>query len=83
MSFPPGSEPLPTTEAQAREAGYKRCFVAEEPRLSDMVEAYRELGLEVITVPVDLEDCDCSECLRLAPERFRVIYTRAPRPHVP
>lgn len=73
---------IPSTEDQAREAGYKRCFVAEEPRLSDMVEAYRELGLEVITVPVDLEDGGCSECLRRTPERYRVIYTRAARPDV-
>ncbi|MDX9999900.1 MAG: hypothetical protein RBU30_01255 [Polyangia bacterium] len=69
---------LPLTEAQARLDGWKRCFVAEEPRLSEMVEAYEELGLEVITLPVDLDGQACSECMRLTPDRLRVIYTRQP-----
>lgn len=77
----PMSDMNPLTEAEARAQGYKRCFVAEEPRLSDMVEAYREIGLEVVTLPVDLEDGPCNECLRLTPERYRVIYTRDPRSH--
>lgn len=70
---------LPTTEAEARGKGWKRCFVAEEPRLTEMVETYAELGFEVVTVPVDLAEGDCTECLRQAPERFRVIYTREPQ----
>jgi hypothetical protein len=70
------------SEAELAAAGWQRCFVADEPRLSEAVEAYREMGLEVVTVPVSLaeveRDSGCSECMRQDPERYRVIYTRKP-----
>jgi len=57
-------------------AGWERCFLADEPRLSEAVETYLELGLEVLLLPPREEEAECSECLRLQPERYRVIYTR-------
>lgn len=71
-----GRAPAPQSETEAREQGWKRCFVAEEPRLSEMMETYAELGFEVVALPVDPDGLECTECLRLAPERYRVIYTR-------
>ena len=40
--LPPDSKP--TNEVEALAHGWSRCFVAEEPRLSEMVETYEELG---------------------------------------
>jgi hypothetical protein len=68
-------------EAAARELerdGWQRCFVADEPRLSEAVETYRELGFEVRLVPVPDADAPCTECMRQAPDRSRVIYVRKP-----
>ena len=73
------SEGEERTEAELVAAGWQRCFVADEPRLGEAVETYRELGFEVTTVAVRLDDADdgaCTACMRLDPERFRVIYTR-------
>lgn len=67
---------MPRTEEEAQAAGWKRNFVADEPRLSEMVETYRDLGFDVITVPVSLETADCTVCMVGEPERFQVIYTR-------
>ncbi len=56
--------------------GWQRCFIADEPRLSEAVETYEELGFEVQLLPVTEEDGECTECMRLDPDRFRVIFTR-------
>jgi hypothetical protein len=61
--------------------GRQRRFIAEEPRLSEAVEAYRQLGFEVHLEPVGPEEemqGECVECLRALAERLRVIYTRRP-----
>ena len=67
------------SEAEALAAGWKRRFVADEPRLSEAVAAYAELGLEVLLLSVSLDDGRCTECMKQDPDRYRVIYTR-PRP---
>jgi len=56
--------------------GWQRCFIADEPRLSEAVETYEELGFEVLLLPVPLDDGGCTECMRQQPDRFKVIYTR-------
>jgi len=65
---------MSAAELQAR--GWKRCFIADEPRLSEAVETYEELGLEVLLVQVTQRDAECTECMKQAPQRFLVIYTR-------
>ena len=62
----------PDLEAQ----GWQRCFVAGEPRLSEVIATYRELGFDVRLVPVPIEDGVCAECMKAAPDEFRLIYTR-------
>ncbi len=57
--------------------GWQRCFVADEPRLSEAVQAYEEIGYEVLLIPVPANDGACTECIRLAPQRYRLIYVRA------
>ncbi|MFH1058410.1 MAG: hypothetical protein V1797_07000 [Pseudomonadota bacterium] len=65
-------------------AGWVRQFTADEPRLSEAMAAYRELGFEVIAEPLDPAACaqstDCAACFQdpLTAARFRVIFTRRP-----
>jgi hypothetical protein len=69
-------QPAGRTEAELLAQGWVRRFIYDEPRLSEAVEIYRELGLEVALLPVPPDDLDCSECMKEEPERYRVIYTR-------
>lgn len=68
-------EPRPET---VDEEGWTRRTTTDEPRLSELVELYRELGFEVQLREVSREDlgADCVECYLVFPERFRTIYTR-------
>lgn len=70
-------------EAQLCAQGWVRQFTADEPRLSEAVENYRALGLEVHLEPVDPGACaaegGCNACFA-SPEaaaRLKVIFTRA------
>ena len=66
--------------------GWKRRMVVSEPRLSEVVQMYEQLGFEVRLEPVDPDDPqwaedECTICLEdsgLA-EVTRVVYTR-PKP---
>jgi hypothetical protein len=69
VADPPSAEELAA-------AGWERCFLADEPRLSEAILTYLELGLEVLLLPPREEELACSECLRVEPDRYRVIYTR-------
>lgn len=50
----------------------------DEPRLTELVELYEELGFEVMLRPVSPEHAGevCAECVLVDPERYRTIYTR-------
>ncbi len=62
------------------EDGWTKQFVAAEPRLSEAVELYRSLGLEVRLEPLPpAEEGECRSCLEANLERFKVIYTRPAR----
>ncbi|HEX6135907.1 MAG TPA: hypothetical protein VFZ24_18180 [Longimicrobiales bacterium] len=58
-------------------AGWTRRFAAAPPRLDEMIELYRSLGLEVRLEPVDPAtlDADCAGCFAAA-AATRIIYTR-------
>jgi hypothetical protein len=58
--------------------GWAKQFTADEPRLSEAVEEYRELGFEVHLEPLDpLEMAgECTSCLMASCDRYKVIYTR-------
>jgi hypothetical protein len=71
------------TAAELAAAGWIRCFIADEPRLSEAVADYEELGLEVLLLPVPEEELACAECLRAEPERYRLIFTRPRRAQQP
>jgi hypothetical protein len=60
--------------------GWEQQGSFDEPRLSDVVEMYREIGCEVLLEPYDPVDDlgggGCSACMVAAKERFRTIFTR-------
>jgi hypothetical protein len=74
-------------EDELTKAGWERRFIASGPRLSEMVEMYREIGLEVHLEPLpsneELEgegpvctDKGCTACFDVDRERYRIIFTR-------
>ena len=58
--------------------GWERRTTTDEPRLSELVELYEEIGFEVMLRPISREELgqDCQECYLAEPERYRTIYTR-------
>ena len=65
-----------TREKQLKKEGWEKRFTIDEPRLSEMLEQYRELGFEVLLEPVDLSSEECTSCIAVDPKRYKTIYTR-------
>ncbi|MCX7857625.1 MAG: hypothetical protein N2513_06560 [Deltaproteobacteria bacterium] len=72
-------------EKELIEKGWERRMVACEPKLSEIIELYKEIGFEVHTEPLwdveqsDISECDneeCMACYELDKEKYRIIYTR-------
>lgn len=69
----------PTRAEQLTAQGWTKRFTASEPRLSEAVRTYRELGFEVHLEPVASEDLPaaaCAECYLVRSRRVFVVYTR-------
>lgn len=63
--------------AKLADEGWERRSSYDEPRLSELVEMYQELGYEVRLEALDLEEePGCSACLKANPEQFKTVYTR-------
>ncbi|MHC4942334.1 MAG: hypothetical protein ACYTG7_04880 [Planctomycetota bacterium] len=60
--------------------GWTRRSVATEPRLSEIVELYEDIGFEVRLEPHAEEenspDAQCTVCMEEDRDRFKVVYTR-------
>lgn len=57
--------------------GWVKRTTYDEPRLTEMVELYTELGFEVHLEPFSpADEPQCAECMKAAPVQFRTIYTR-------
>lgn len=69
-------EPDPELVAE----GWERRFIADGRRAEEMTALYRELGYEVLTVPVKAEEFgdECDDCQLLGILKFTTIYTRQP-----
>lgn len=67
--------------AELEKEGWTKQFISEEPRLSEFVELYESLGLEVRLEPVQPEDLEskCATCFQGESCPYRVIYTRDPK----
>lgn len=68
--------------------GWVRQFVANEPRLSEAIQMYREAGFEVHLEPLPPQpkqpaeekfdlDTDCRQCFEGFEDRHKIIFTRA------
>jgi hypothetical protein len=57
--------------------GWQKQATYDDPRLSEMVEMYAEIGLEVHLEPFNVEnESGCNGCMQLKPDRFKTLYTR-------
>ena len=75
-------------EHELQKEGWQKRFVAEEPRLSEMIELYKETGFEVHLEPLsaveesDAEDENCQACricFEGVEDKYKVIFTRPHR----
>jgi len=68
------------TEAELEAQGWSKRTTYDEPRLSEMVTLYEELGFEVRLEPCCPDEGEqCRECLAAQPGRFKTIYVRRKR----
>jgi hypothetical protein len=66
-----------THEDELKRQGWERRATYDDPRLTEMVESYRELGFEVHLEPFHPdEESQCTECMRQDCDRYKTIYTR-------
>jgi len=65
--------------------GWERQTTTDEPRLSELVKLYEELGFQVMLRPISRDELgqECQECYLAEPERFRTIYTRKGNDTIP
>lgn len=57
--------------------GWERQATYDEPRLSEMADLYKDIGLEVHLEPFHPdEEPGCTSCMAIMPERYKTIYTR-------
>jgi hypothetical protein len=62
---------------QLEEDGWVRRTTYDEPRLSELVESYRELGLEVRLEEPDAGELEeCNACFKGSGGKLKTIYTR-------
>jgi hypothetical protein len=58
--------------------GWTKQFTTDEPRLSEAVDQYQEMGFEVLLEPQDPREMTggCSSCIMASCGRVKTIYTR-------
>jgi hypothetical protein len=62
-------------EEELKNEGWEKRFIADEPRLSEAVALYEEIGFEVLLEPVDTSSEECASCMT-ASDSYKTIYTR-------
>jgi hypothetical protein len=62
-------------ESELARLGWKKQTTYDEPRLSELVAMYGEMGLEVRLEEPDLDD-DCTACFAGSAGKLKTIYTR-------
>ncbi len=66
-----------TSQEDLARAGWERKTTSDEPRLSEIVEMYKEIGFEVHLESFNPEEePGCTDCMKESPEKYKVIYTR-------
>ena len=66
-----------TREEELAAQGWQRRATYDEPRLSEMVAMYKDIGLEVHLEPIHPEEEEgCTDCMQLMPDMYKTVYTR-------
>ena len=66
-----------TPEEELASAGWEKQATYDDPRLSEMVDMYKEIGFDVHLEPFDAGNEEgCTDCMALNPDQFKTIYTR-------
>jgi len=66
-----------TSEEELARHGWEKQITLDEPRLSDVVEMYEEIGCEVHLEPFNPdEETGCIACMKIASDKHKTIYTR-------
>ncbi len=79
MKLPAGME---KRVKELRQGGWEFRFIVDEPRLTEVVELYKELGFEVLIESVIITggeltaDQDCGHCLLGVKDKVVAIFTR-------
>ena len=66
-----------TREEELKKEGWEKRFTIDEPRLTEMVDQYKDLGFEVLFESVDTSSEECTACITAFRDRYKTIYTRA------
>jgi hypothetical protein len=68
-------------EEELEKKGWTRQFVTDEPRLSEAVELYREIGYEVHLEDATMDEVSqiCVNCLPAHCDKYKIIYIRKPK----
>lgn len=65
------------SEDRLKTEGWTKQNTIDEPRLSELIKMYEDMGMEVHLEPFHSEEMDhCDECMPQMPERYKTIYTR-------
>jgi hypothetical protein len=66
-----------TPEEKLIQQGWEKQATYDDPRLSEMVDMYKEIGLEVHLEPFNaVNEEGCTGCMALFPDQFKTIYIR-------
>ena len=65
-------------DEELKKKGWVRQFVTDEPRLSEAVELYKEIGYEVRLEEATFEEVNqlCKNCLQSDCAKYKTIYIR-------
>ncbi len=57
--------------------GWEKMGTYDEPRLSELVDLYKDLGFKICLLPFqpDLEE-GCKECMKANPENYKTIFIK-------
>ncbi len=62
--------------------GWQKKGTYDEPRLSEIIKMYKELGFEVRLEPFEPNNqTECMECMRVSADRYKAVYTRKTNEH--
>ena len=66
-----------TREKELTAQGWQRRATYDEPRLSEMIAMYKDIGFEVHVEPIHPEEENgCTGCMQLTPDLYKTVYTR-------